>query len=194
MPARICRDQLLGRAGLRGQRRGRPRPRRCGRRVLAGGEASPRTAPRRCTSCGPRRATRSSARTPTAPSRRTTSALDWVVSATKKDFIGKRSLARADTARADRRQLVGLLPVDPGERAARGRTARRRPRARHPDSDGRPRHLLLPQRDARAHVRPGARRGRPRPDRRDGLGAARRPHDRRRDRRPRSLRPGGSSP
>ncbi len=30
-----------------------------------------------------------------------------------KDFVGKRSLARADTARADRRQLVGLLPEDP---------------------------------------------------------------------------------
>ncbi len=30
-----------------------------------------------------------------------------------KDFIGKRSLARADTARGNRRQLVGLLPEDP---------------------------------------------------------------------------------
>ena len=30
-----------------------------------------------------------------------------------KDFLGKRSLARADTARPDRKQLVGLLTQDP---------------------------------------------------------------------------------
>ncbi|WP_374449705.1 sarcosine oxidase subunit alpha family protein [Stella sp.] len=33
--------------------------------------------------------------------------------ARRKDFLGKRSLARTDTARADRKQLVGLLPDDP---------------------------------------------------------------------------------
>ncbi|MFJ1707078.1 sarcosine oxidase subunit alpha family protein [Kitasatospora sp. NPDC088346] len=38
--------------------------------------------------------------------------MEWIVS-TKKEFIGKRSFRRADTARGDRRQLVGLLPVDP---------------------------------------------------------------------------------
>ena len=32
---------------------------------------------------------------------------------TSADFIGRRSLARADTARADRKQLVGLLTEDP---------------------------------------------------------------------------------
>jgi sarcosine oxidase, subunit alpha len=32
-----------------------------------------------------------------------------------KDFLGRRSLARRDTARRDRKQLVGLLPDDPGE-------------------------------------------------------------------------------
>ncbi|GAA3467632.1 2Fe-2S iron-sulfur cluster-binding protein [Nonomuraea roseola] len=37
----------------------------------------------------------------------------WVVSKKKPDFVGKRSFARADTARADRKQLVGLLPEDP---------------------------------------------------------------------------------
>lgn len=37
----------------------------------------------------------------------------WVVSKTKPDFIGKRSFARADTARPDRKHLVGLLPEDP---------------------------------------------------------------------------------
>ena len=32
---------------------------------------------------------------------------------TNADFIGRRSLTRADTARGDRKQLVGLLTVDP---------------------------------------------------------------------------------
>lgn len=30
-----------------------------------------------------------------------------------KDFVGRRSLSRADSLRADRKQLVGLLSVDP---------------------------------------------------------------------------------
>jgi sarcosine oxidase subunit alpha len=38
--------------------------------------------------------------------------MDWVVSRAK-DFIGRRSQARADTRRPDRKQLVGLLPEDP---------------------------------------------------------------------------------
>jgi sarcosine oxidase subunit alpha len=37
--------------------------------------------------------------------------MDWIVSK-KKDFIGKRSYTRSDTARPGRHQLVGLLPVD----------------------------------------------------------------------------------
>ncbi|SBT94385.1 sarcosine oxidase subunit alpha [Streptomyces sp. DI166] len=40
--------------------------------------------------------------------------MSWVVSKKKRDFIGKRSYARADTARPDRKHLVGLLPEDPG--------------------------------------------------------------------------------
>jgi sarcosine oxidase, subunit alpha len=32
---------------------------------------------------------------------------------TRKDFVGKRSLRRPDAVRPDRKQLVGLLPVDP---------------------------------------------------------------------------------
>ncbi|WP_188196931.1 sarcosine oxidase subunit alpha family protein [Nonomuraea sp. SYSU D8015] len=40
--------------------------------------------------------------------------MSWVVSKKKPDFIGKRSFTRADTSRADRKQLVGLLPEDPG--------------------------------------------------------------------------------
>jgi sarcosine oxidase subunit alpha len=37
--------------------------------------------------------------------------MDWIVSR-KKDFVATRSYARADTRRSDRRQLVGLVPVD----------------------------------------------------------------------------------
>ncbi len=40
--------------------------------------------------------------------------MDWIVSKQKRDFLGKRSFARPDTARADRKQLVALLPLDPG--------------------------------------------------------------------------------
>ncbi|GAA3414985.1 2Fe-2S iron-sulfur cluster-binding protein [Streptosporangium vulgare] len=39
--------------------------------------------------------------------------MEWVVSKKKADFLGKRSFARADTARPDRKHLVGLLPLDP---------------------------------------------------------------------------------
>jgi sarcosine oxidase, subunit alpha len=41
--------------------------------------------------------------------------MDWIVSGRKPDFIGKRSLARADVERGDRKQLVGLLTEDPHE-------------------------------------------------------------------------------
>ena len=37
--------------------------------------------------------------------------MGWAVSK-RKDFIGKRSYSRPDTARADRKHLVGLLPLD----------------------------------------------------------------------------------
>ena len=39
--------------------------------------------------------------------------MGWIVSKKKPDFVGKRSLDRADIARDDRKQLVGLLPDDP---------------------------------------------------------------------------------
>ncbi|WP_328807056.1 2Fe-2S iron-sulfur cluster-binding protein [Nocardiopsis coralli] len=39
--------------------------------------------------------------------------MGWAVSKKKDDFLGKRSFTRADTARTDRKQLVGLLPADP---------------------------------------------------------------------------------
>lgn len=40
--------------------------------------------------------------------------MSWVVSKKKPDFIGKRSYARADATRPDRKHLVGLLPDDTG--------------------------------------------------------------------------------
>jgi sarcosine oxidase subunit alpha len=39
--------------------------------------------------------------------------MDWIVAQQKPDFIGKRSLARADMRERGRKQLVGLLPDDP---------------------------------------------------------------------------------
>ena len=39
--------------------------------------------------------------------------MSWIVNERKGDFVGKRSLRRPDTARPDRKQLVGLLPEDP---------------------------------------------------------------------------------
>ena len=45
--------------------------------------------------------------------------MDWIVSK-RKDFVGKRSLARPDTIRPDRKQVVALLPVDPDERLPEG--------------------------------------------------------------------------
>jgi len=40
--------------------------------------------------------------------------MDWIVSKTK-DFVGKRSLTRADMEKSDRKQLVGILTEDPKE-------------------------------------------------------------------------------
>jgi sarcosine oxidase, subunit alpha len=46
--------------------------------------------------------------------------LGWLVSDAKPDFIGRRSHARAGALDPDRKRLVGLLPVDPGERLPEG--------------------------------------------------------------------------
>jgi sarcosine oxidase subunit alpha len=40
--------------------------------------------------------------------------MEWIVSP-RKDFVGKRSYQRPDSSRPDRKQLVGLLPVDPDD-------------------------------------------------------------------------------
>ncbi|HET8604913.1 MAG TPA: glycine cleavage T C-terminal barrel domain-containing protein [Marmoricola sp.] len=45
--------------------------------------------------------------------------MDWIVSKLK-DFVGKRSFSRPDTARTDRKHLVGLLPVDKATRLPEG--------------------------------------------------------------------------
>jgi len=39
--------------------------------------------------------------------------LGWAIRKSTKDFVGRRSLSRPDTARPDRKQLVGVLPDDP---------------------------------------------------------------------------------
>src|SRR3546814_10767093 len=44
--------------------------------------------------------------------------MDWIVSKTK-DFVGRRSLTRADMASPERKQLVGLLTRDPAEEIGR---------------------------------------------------------------------------
>ncbi len=41
--------------------------------------------------------------------------MSWIVSKKKKDFLGRRGLERPDTLRGDRKQLVGLLTLDPDE-------------------------------------------------------------------------------
>ena len=44
--------------------------------------------------------------------------LDWTIGRPKRDFVGKRSLARPDMVRADRRQLVGLVASEVLEEGA----------------------------------------------------------------------------
>ncbi len=46
--------------------------------------------------------------------------LNWMIGKKKKDFIGKRSLSRSDTSRKDRKQLVGILPLDKNKNIEEG--------------------------------------------------------------------------
>ena len=46
--------------------------------------------------------------------------LDWMIGKSKKDFLGKRSLIRSDTVRKDRKQLVGILPINKNDRLEEG--------------------------------------------------------------------------
>jgi sarcosine oxidase subunit alpha len=41
--------------------------------------------------------------------------MDWAIGRAKKDFVGKRGLARPDLIAADRKQLVGLLTENPAD-------------------------------------------------------------------------------
>ena len=41
--------------------------------------------------------------------------MSWIVRGDDSDFIGRRSLRRSDTVRPNRKQLVGLLPVEPDQ-------------------------------------------------------------------------------
>jgi sarcosine oxidase, subunit alpha len=46
--------------------------------------------------------------------------LGWAVGKTKRDFVGKRSLSRASMLAGDRKQMVGLLTIDPWIRLEEG--------------------------------------------------------------------------
>jgi sarcosine oxidase subunit alpha len=64
--------------------------------------------------------------------------MDWIVSR-RKDFLGRRSFSRADTARAGRKQLVGLLPIEKSFVAAEGAHLVADPqRAQHDPATGSP--------------------------------------------------------
>ena len=45
---------------------------------------------------------------------------NWMIGKKKKDFIGKRSLQRSDTAREDRKQLVGIVPINKSQSIEEG--------------------------------------------------------------------------
>jgi glycine cleavage system aminomethyltransferase T len=102
--------------------------------------------------------------------------MEWIVSKAK-DFIGKRSYARADSSREDRKHLVSVLPVDaPAARRhpAGGKGPLHQPGVRS-GTDGRFRHLQLPQRSLGQVLRPGPDQERPQPHRRNAGGRRRRP-------------------
>jgi sarcosine oxidase subunit alpha len=61
----------------------------------------------------------------TAPSHQHDAGLAWAIGKGKPDFVGKRGLARPAMHAPERKQLVGLLTVDPGDRARRRRAGGR---------------------------------------------------------------------
>jgi sarcosine oxidase subunit alpha len=46
--------------------------------------------------------------------------MDWIVGKAKPDFVGARSLKRRDMLRNDRKQLVGLMTLDPAVQLEEG--------------------------------------------------------------------------
>ncbi len=103
--------------------------------------------------------------------------MDWIV-AKGKDFLGRRSLSRADTARADRKHLVGLLTDDPKAVLPEGGQIVTDAARAAAGADARPRDVELLQRLPRAVDRAGARAEWPQPHGREGARvAARRARD-----------------
>ena len=72
--------------------------------------------------------------------------LDWAIGKAKKDFVGKRSLARPDMLAPNRKQLVGLLTDDPSSHARRGRAGDRKREPADRILRARPRHVVLHER------------------------------------------------
>ncbi len=93
--------------------------------------------------------------------------LGWAIAKSKPDFVGKRSLARATMHAPDRKQLVGLLTVDPQVVLEEGAQIVATPGQSTPAEDDRPRDLVLSQRGAGSIDRPGGGAGRAREDRRN---------------------------
>ena len=92
-----------------------------------------------------------------------------MVALSKPDFIGKRSLALPDLKREGRKQLVGLLPVDPTFKLEEGAQIVAEAAPPIGNAGARPRHVLLYERDARPQLRARPRRGRPRAARSDAF-------------------------
>ena len=86
--------------------------------------------------------------------------MGWIVRKDDSDFIGRRSLRRADTFAAG---PEAARRAAPGRAPPRGSPARRGGHGPDPDADDRPRHVVVPQPDARPADR--ARDGRARPRR-----------------------------
>ncbi len=59
--------------------------------------------------------------------------MDWILSKTKGDFIGKRALKRPSMLESNRKQLVGLVPTDPSVVLDEGAQIIEHPRPRSPE-------------------------------------------------------------
>ena len=81
--------------------------------------------------------------------------LGGMIGKAKPDFVGKRSLARPDMLKTDRKKLVGLLTVDPKTVLEEGAQIVADPGPAGADEDARPRHVVVLQRHARPLDRAG---------------------------------------
>ena len=80
--------------------------------------------------------------------------LSGLVGKAKRDFVGKRALARPDVTARGRKQLVGLAHRQPVAGARRRRTDRRQPEPAGADENDRSRHVELYERQSRPLDRP----------------------------------------